>query len=113
MTRDRTATESPTERSLQPSELRLRRRKQRVIVRTPVAPEASLEPDMTDRRAQLPTLMGLGTRERLPTLFDEDSPAPPTARARIHAICDLDPLANDALLREAERLSQCFDWDND
>jgi hypothetical protein len=57
--------------------------------------------------------MGLDIRERLPTLVDEDSPAPPSIRPRVHALHDLDPNATEALLREAERLSECFEWDAD
>ena len=101
------------ERSPTSSELCLRRRKQRVFVRSPAAAEASLHHEPGERRAHIPTLTGLGTRESLPTLFDTETPLPPTARPRVHAICELDTVANEQLLLEAERLSLCFEWDKD
>jgi hypothetical protein len=95
------------------SELRLRRRKPRVIVRSPANSELSLVAPQNDRRAHVPTLTGLGTRESLPTLYDADTPTPSTVRPRVHAICELDVDANEQLLLEAERLSRYFEWDKD
>lgn len=95
------------------SELRLRRRKPRVIVRSPACSEVSLVAPQNDRRAHIPTLTGLGTRESLPTLYDTDSPTPASVRPRVHAICELDVEANEQLLLEAERLSMYFEWEKD
>lgn len=95
-----------------PSELRLRRRKPRVIVRAPNSAENSLNNKAGDRRAHVPTLMGLGTRESMPTLHDESAPIS-TKRPRVCALHDLDADATEQLLLEAERLSLCFEWEKE
>lgn len=105
------------------SSVRLNRRKPRVIVRAPNAPESTLPSLGFERRGHVPTFSGLGTRELQPTLFDgeaslayfenDDTVLPPSTRARVHAICEMDDTATAQLLLEAERLSLCFEWDKD
>lgn len=84
---------------------------QRICVRSPFAEPRPLVAPECDRRAPMPTLTGLGTREAQPTLPDLTSPPPPTVRARVNAICDLDDEESERLRREATRLSLCFEWD--
>jgi len=111
------------ERVERASVLQLRRRKQRVVVRAPEAPEDSIRTIGFGRRGHVKTLSGLGTREYQPTLFDgdealsrfenDDTILPPSTRPRSHAICEMDEDATARLLREAELLSLCFEWDKD
>ncbi len=61
---------------LEPAELALRRRRQRVVVAAADAPPKPQLQGFPEKRARLTTLPGLGAREALPTLPDWDSPHP-------------------------------------
>ena len=50
----------------------LRRRQPRVVVRAPEAPPSSIPKIRPERRARVTTLIGIGAREAMPTLFDID-----------------------------------------
>jgi len=43
-----------------------------VVVRAPEAPPTRLPKIGQERRARIPTLIGIGAREAMPTLFDVD-----------------------------------------
>ncbi len=143
----------PRETPERASSLRLQRRRQHVVVRDPRSIETGLVPNASDRRRPTPTLLGLGARELLPTLYDSDppvsrvslrhpvaadtsrfptenettshrapsqpsqrklgTPPPPTARARVNAICEMDEAETERILLEALRLSQSFEWDKE
>jgi len=48
----------------------LRRRRSKVVVRAPDASAGALPCINPERRVRVPTLIGLGAREAMPTLFD-------------------------------------------
>lgn len=63
-------------------EVRLRRRRQAVVVRAGDA-RGELELEVPRGRRRMPTLLGLDQRERLDTLYDEDVTSAPASHTRL------------------------------
>ena len=84
----------------------LRRRQPKVVVRAPDATPGSLPKFGRDRRARVSTLIGLGAREAMPTLYDiadiDDEPTCP----RVTVVRDITEDDTDASL-------DLVQWDDD
>ena len=84
----------------------LRRRQPKVVVRAPDAAPGSLPKAGRERRARVSTLIGLGAREAMPTLFDIDAIEDDPTRPRVTVIRDIAEDDTDANLGFVQ-------WDDD
>ena len=93
----------------------LRRRQPKVVVRAPDAAPGSFPKGGRDRRTRVSTLIGLGAREAMPTLFDIDTFDDETTSPRITCVRDIsedDTDANLALVQwDDDEDVTCFDAD--
>jgi len=91
----------------------LRRRQPKVVVRAPDAAPGSFPKVGRDRRARVTTLIGLGAREAMPTLFDFDCGEDETTHPRLTIVRDIgqdDTDANLALVQwDDDEDATCFD----
>lgn len=91
----------------------LRRRQPKVVVRAPDAAPGSFPRVGRDRRARVTTLIGLGAREAMPTLFDFDCGEDETTHPRLTIVRDISQDDTDANLAfvqwEDDEDATCFD----
>ena len=90
----------------------LRRRQPKVVVRAPEATPGSFPKGGRERRARVSTLIGLGAREAMPTLFDIDTIEDEPTSPRITCVRDIsedDTDANLALAWGDDEDATCFD----
>ncbi len=91
----------------------LRRRQPKVVVRAPDATPGSFPKVGRDRRARVTTLVGLGAREAMPTLFDFDVGDDEPTQPRVTVVRDIshdDTDANLALVQwDDDEDTTCFD----
>ncbi len=83
----------------------LRRRQSKVVVRAPDGSPGSLPRVAIERRARVSTLIGLGEREAMPTLFDVADGDEPTS-PRLNSI-------GNAMDRELDERWKLVPWDDD
>ena len=83
----------------------LRRRQWKVVVRAPDASPGNLPRVALERRARASTLIGLGSREAMPTLFDVADGDDPTCPG-------LSSIGN-AVDRELDEQWKLVPWDDD
>lgn len=91
----------------------LRRRQSRVVVRAPDAPPGTFPKIGQERRARISTLIGIGAREAMPTLFDfddfDDEPTCPRASS-VNVTPNLDEETSIALADwHDDEDETCFD----
>jgi hypothetical protein len=91
----------------------LRRRQPKVVVRAPDATPCSLPRAGRERRGRVSTLVGLGAREAMPTLFDfdtvQDEPTSPRV-TQVHSIVGADTDTNLAIVEwDDDDDATCFD----
>ena len=91
----------------------LRRRQSKVVVRAPEAPAGTFPRIGVERRARVSTLIGIGAREAMPTLFDfadfEDDTTCPRTSA-VSSELELDPELSVALAEWSDNEDEtCFD----
>ena len=91
----------------------LRRRQPKVVVRAPDATPCSVPRAGHERRRRVSTLVGLGAREAMPTLFDidtvEDEPTSPRV-TQVHTIVEADTDTNLAIVEwDDDDDATCFD----
>jgi hypothetical protein len=83
------------------------------VVRAPDAAPGSFPKVGRDRRARVTTLIGLGAREAMPTLFDFDCGEDETTHPRLTIVRDIgqdDTDANLALVQwDDDEDATCFD----
>lgn len=84
----------------------LRRRQPKVVVRAPNAAPGSFPKVGRNRRARVTTLVGLGAREAMPTLFDFDDGDTEHTRPRVTAMRDITGTETDTNL-------DLVHWDDD
>jgi len=91
----------------------LRRRQARVVVRAPAAPPGNFPKVGEERRARVSTLIGIGAREAMPTLFDIDVDHDDVTSARMTAVGVEQDVDSDVSIALAEwshdEDETCFD----
>ena len=92
----------------------LRRRQSKVVVRVPDASPGSYPRIVRERRARVSTLIGLGSREAMPTLFDVDDHQERTRpRQRVPRVPHASAIDAELLLMwwDDDEDETCFDAD--